>query len=187
MIMSEYEFINDNVFVVHEFLSHSECDEYIQLAEAEGFEEAPITTRKGPVMAKEIRNNERVMLDDEKRAKLLWSRVEAYVPQKIRSWNASGLNERLRFYRYDIGQQFDWHYDGRFRRDETEQSHLTFMVYLNDDFEGGETCFESTDVCPKRGMALVFTHQIIHRGAPVVNGRKYVLRSDVMYKHRKQA
>ena len=42
------------------------------------------------------------------------------------------MNERLRFYRYDIGQQFDWHYDGYFERDNGERSYLTLMVYLND-------------------------------------------------------
>jgi hypothetical protein len=31
-------------------------------------------------------------------------------------------------------------------------------------------------------MALVFVHRILHRGAPVTTGRKYVLRSDVMYR-----
>lgn len=31
------------------------------------------------------------------------------------------------------------------------------------------------------GMVLVFTHNVLHRGAPVETGRKYVLRSDVMF------
>jgi hypothetical protein len=30
-------------------------------------------------------------------------------------------------------------------------------------------------------MALIFEHQILHEGAAVISGRKYVLRSDVMY------
>ena len=48
-----------------------------------------------------------------------------------------GANERFRCYRYKPGQKFAAHYDGAFERDETERSLLTFMVYLNDDFEGG--------------------------------------------------
>jgi hypothetical protein len=30
-------------------------------------------------------------------------------------------------------------------------------------------------------MALVFIHELLHEGAPVIKGRKYVLRSDVMF------
>jgi hypothetical protein len=61
------------------------------------------------------------------------------------------------------------------------------MVYLNSDFSGGETKFYGEDrqrrvaVRPERGMALVFVHLQLHEGAPVVSGRKYVLRTDVMY------
>jgi hypothetical protein len=36
-------------------------------------------------------------------------------------------------------------------------------------------------VTPKTGMALLFHHPISHRGDPVIAGRKYVLRTDVMY------
>jgi prolyl 4-hydroxylase len=31
-------------------------------------------------------------------------------------------------------------------------------------------------------MALVFDHQQVHEGAAVESGRKYVLRTDVMYR-----
>jgi hypothetical protein len=31
-------------------------------------------------------------------------------------------------------------------------------------------------------MALLFHHPILHRGDPVAVGRKYVLRTDVMYR-----
>ena len=58
---------------------------------------------------------------------------------------------------------------------------LTFMVYLNDEFEGGETTIEKLDVQPEKGLALLFFHHVRHKGQPVVRGRKYVLRTDVMY------
>lgn len=58
---------------------------------------------------------------------------------------------------------------------------LTFMVYLNEDFEGGRTEFGWEVVAPATGTALVFPHRRRHRGAVVSAGRKYVLRTDVMY------
>ena len=61
------------------------------------------------------------------------------LPKRYRKkWSPVGLNERLRLYRYDVGQQFDWHMDGYYERDNGDRSFFTFMVYLNDGFEGGE-------------------------------------------------
>lgn len=112
------------------------------------------------------------------------------MPLRRSDWTAIGVNERLRFYRYDVGQQFDWHRDGYFERDYGERSVLTFMIYLNEEFTGGETTIEgltsaglSDDkVVPKTGLALVFAHPLLHKGEPVTEGRKYVLRTDVMYR-----
>jgi hypothetical protein len=62
------------------------------------------------------------------------------------------------------------------------------MVYLNQGFEGGETNFYREDrrhrlqVEPEKGKALVFWHPQLHEGAAVLQGRKYVLRTDVMYR-----
>ena len=58
------------------------------------------------------------------------------------------------------------------------------MIYLNDGFGGGATKFldYEIDVVPKTCMALLFQHRILHEGAVVTSGTKYVLRSDVMYR-----
>jgi predicted 2-oxoglutarate/Fe(II)-dependent dioxygenase YbiX len=177
----------DITFVIHQFLTSQECDAFIAQSEQAGYEEATITTAAGFVMNKEVRDNARLILDDVELAARLWQRAQQFIPGRIRSWQAVGFNERFRFYRYDPGQKFAPHYDGYFERDNGEQSHYTFMVYLNDDFEGGETTFyfhygePRLQVKPERGMALVFVHRQLHEGAPVTRGRKYVLRTDVMY------
>ena len=36
-------------------------------------------------------------------------------------------------------------------------------------------------VVPQTGMALCFVHSVHHKGESVFQGRKYVLRTDVMY------
>ena len=101
------------------------------------------------------------------------------------TWEAIGLNERFRYYRYDPGQKFRPHFDGSFDRTYAEKSLLTFMVYLNEGFAGGWTRFHTDRerfVAPEAGKALVFWHQQLHEGMPVESGRKYVLRTDVMYR-----
>lgn len=180
--MPEYNYITDQIFTVSEFFTPQECDGYVELAESRGFEDAPINTALGPQIQKDVRNNTRVIIDDLDRATELWSRITDYIPRRLGSWTASGVNERFRFYRYDVGQQFNWHYDGYFERDNGERSQLTFMVYLNSEFEGGETTLERLDIKPEKGLALFFVHQIRHKGQPVIKGRKYVLRTDVMYR-----
>jgi hypothetical protein len=190
------ELINDleDVFVVRGFLSPAECEHHIARSESAGYGDAPINTFGGQVVNKGMRNNDRVMLDDPALAAALWGRLQPFVPPRRGRWKAVGLNERLRFYRYDPGQRFCWHFDGAFERSPTEVSNLTFMVYLNGGFTGGATEFDFrlmgvttageaiTRVVPEAGMALVFVHRIFHQGAPVTAGRKYVLRSDVMYR-----
>lgn len=165
------------------FLGRDQCDQLIQSSEEHGYGAAPITTSLGFVMAPEVRNNTRVMLDQPAQAANLWSRLEqlAALPP-IDHWQPVGLNERLRYYRYTRGQAFRWHRDGAFVRDATERSLLTFMIYLNQDFSGGETEFEDQRVLPRTGDALIFTHGLRHQGAEVRRGTKYVLRSDVMFR-----
>ena len=180
--MPEYQWINDDIFTVTDFFTPEECQEWIEFAETIGFSDAPINTGSGPMMRPDIRNNQRVMIDDMPRADELLRRSEEYLPKVQGHWRLAGVNERLRFYRYNVGQQFDWHFDGYFERESGERSRLTFMVYLNDDFDGGQTSFDNCVVEPQRGMALFFVHQIRHKGEPIRKGRKYVLRTDVMFR-----
>ncbi|AUX43224.1 2OG-Fe(II) oxygenase [Sorangium cellulosum] len=169
------------IFTVSNLLSPEECAGFIRLAEGRGFEQAPIGGTN--VIDLEVRNNGRLLLDDPTLAADLWERLAPWTP---RSWGqhlAVGLNERFRFYRYSEGEYFNWHGDGSFVRSSGERSLFTAMIYLNDDFEGGTTDFwGNRSITPRRGMALVFEHRRLHRGAAVTRGCKYVLRTDVMYR-----
>ena len=184
------EIFGDAAFTVDHFLSVDECSELVKVAEDVGFEAATVNAPGGHQMLPDWRDNTRVTIDDSDRAAWLWGLAREFVPPVIEDARAVGLNERLRFYRYEPGQQFDWHTDGYFRRDNGEQSRLTFMVYLNGGIVGGETSFSDTavtsrfadfSITPDTGLALFFDHMLLHKGEPVTEGRKYVLRSDVMY------
>ncbi len=121
------------------------------------------------------------MFDDPALAQFLFDRAKPLLPPEIDGWRLCGVNDKFRYYRYAEQQQFDWHLDGTVRLVSGQESFLTFMIYLNDDFEGGATEFGWEKVVPIEGMALVFPHRVRHRGAPVESGVKYVLRTDVMY------
>jgi predicted 2-oxoglutarate/Fe(II)-dependent dioxygenase YbiX len=192
--MRKEQLLGDNIFVLHDFLSPEECQRYIALSEGAGFGDAPINGA-GEQVVKSMRSNDRAMLDDAALAAELYERARPFLPDPFRGHAPCGFNERFRFYRYTAGQMFDWHFDGEFHcyNAACEASKLTFMVYLNDACEGGETLFHylvpgvsdwkpDLRVRPSPGKALVFRHDVLHTGAEVTGGVKYVLRTDVMYR-----
>jgi predicted 2-oxoglutarate/Fe(II)-dependent dioxygenase YbiX len=184
--------VPERIFTIEDFFSAAECADYIKLSEKGGYEAAAVQTLQGQEMRPDIRNNARLIWDDVELAANLWQRIQPFVPSPLWSHPAIGLNERFRFYRYDPGQTFKPHYDGSFKRENGERSQVTFMVYLNGDCVGGETKFDlpyphgEIAVQPKEGMAILFPHSVRHEGAPVWSGRKYVLRTDVMYSAEKE-
>jgi hypothetical protein len=169
------------IFTVAGVFTDAECREHIAWSESHGYETAPVSMAGGAALRPDIRNNARVMIDTPARAADIWARISADVPSVLEGRRAVGLNERLRFYRYGAGQRFAPHTDGCHRRPNGDESLLTLMIYLNGDARGGETRFENVTITPEAGLALIFDHYLLHEGAMVVEGQKYVLRSDVMY------
>jgi hypothetical protein len=170
------------VFTVDRVLSADECAALIERIDALGPTVAPISTPRGFVMNEDVRNNTRVIFDDVALAQILFERIEAHVPAQLCGMRPVGANERFRCYRYERAQQFATHRDGSFVRSDDEMSLLTFMVYLNEGFGGGQTRFHDVSVTPQTGLALLFQHFLLHEGSSVTSGVKYVLRSDVMYR-----
>lgn len=171
-------------FTVDDVLSPEECEHLIARIEAASPQAAPVSLPGGPVMRPDIRNNTRVMFDDEAIAALLFERVRHRLPPRMKRRVVSGANARLRCYRYAVGQRFAPHYDGAYQPSSEERTELTFLIYLNEGFVGGETALLDLGetIVPKRGRALFFQHAILHEGCPVTSGTKYALRSDILYR-----
>ncbi|KAJ3381662.1 hypothetical protein HDU92_005209 [Lobulomyces angularis] len=138
----------------------------------------------------------------------IFERVKQLLPQELNDKALTGLNARFRFYRYSKNALYRPHVDGswpgsglvngeyKFDKFGNQWSCLTFLIYLNQDFDGGETSFfwPSTGegilnvkgVKPSQGCVLVFPHgdtsgALIHEGSQVTDGFKYVIRTDVLY------
>jgi len=179
--------LSPDVFVVEELFTREECSAWITQSEDIGYCAATISGQRKKAVRREVRNNDRVILDSEELADSLWQRVSEFAPGRYIIWESVGLNERFRFYRYDPGQRFDWHSDAVYQHVNGSQSWYTLLIYLNDDFDGGATGFKKFRVVPKVGSALFFMHKALHQGESVSKGRKYVLRTDVMFqKHEKK-
>jgi hypothetical protein len=188
--------------VIDNVLSELECKEWIEKSELIGYEEALVNVGGGDQLKMtDIRNSSRCIIDDIERASEIWNRIKHFIPTDyippIENCIPTEVNERLRFLRYDIGEYFKPHFDGCYQRDTIENdpkygdvSFLTIQIYLNDGFEGGSTRFFSNtldsdtdyyDVVPKTGSVLIFDHRMLHSGEVLIKGRKYALRSDIMF------
>ena len=172
------------IFVIEDFLSETECDELISISEKIGFEEAKVQTGNNEQsMIKSIRNNDRILYKNQSLADKLFEKSKSFLEQNIGLYEIKDLNEMFRFYKYSIGQRFKMHRDGSFERNHNEFSFYTFLIYLNDDFEGGETEFKDLfTIKPKTGSLLIFLHPHKHEGKIILKGNKYALRSDIIYK-----
>jgi predicted 2-oxoglutarate/Fe(II)-dependent dioxygenase YbiX len=174
--------LTNDIFIIEDFWNLEECDDFIFKSEAIGYEPATIETEGGQKVVTSVRNNNRVIYKDYELADILWLQLKPFAPKQIGYSKAVGLNELFRFYKYQPGQEFKRHRDQSYIRSEGEASYYTFMIYLNEDYEGGETNFGNLVIQPKKGLALVFLHSLEHEGRPVTKGTKYVLRTDIMFR-----
>ena len=181
---------NFEVWEVYNILTPAECDIIIQLAEKQGFKTAEVNDPNyKAVVDNKQRTNKVAWLNDNDDEVIM---KFAYLTEKI-----SGLpvyhQEVMQVGKYDIGGQFKSHYDQcneivpacRKANRITGGRKSTLLLYLNDDYEGGETEFPliHLTIKPERGKGLFFInldkdnkieHYSFHGGLPVTKGRKYI-------------
>lgn len=174
--------LTNDIFIIENFWAPDACDAFISKSEEIGYEPATIETGSGQKIVTSVRNNNRVIYKDYELADTLWQKLGPFAPKKIGCSKAVGLNELFRFYKYQPGQEFKRHRDQSYIRSDGDASYYTFMIYLNENYEGGETNFGNLAIQPKKGLALVFLHNLEHEGSPVKKGTKYVLRTDIMFR-----
>ena len=207
----------EGIFVLDNMLRDDECDEIIEMSEAMGYaSDAPASLRPCRAATVEaVRRNANVTwIVDDALNDAVFARAKRLLPPTIDLQTRdgvdfslgpmAGLNRRWRLYRYGENDVFGWHKDGGWPgsgldtdgalvqdlHDGRRHSWLSFLIYLNDDFAGGETKFalggEVSAVAPKKGSVLCFLHghhpfSPLHEGALVDAGTKYVARTDVLY------
>lgn len=202
------EDVDKGVYVLYGVMSPKECKRLISTAQTIGFTHAGLAIGNDTYRVNlAARNNTRVVIDAPNMAMELWERVRAHVDPQHEGATIAGLNDRFRVYQYEQGQRFFPHVDVRtvVPRGETRAS---FMIYLNDEFEGGSTRFFEVKeknsrrgegrgrkfdnrvrfaVRPPVGSVVVFDHLLLHEGAEVTAGLKYAVRSDLIYSSARNA
>jgi hypothetical protein len=194
--------------VLENVLSASECKQLLTVSSQLGFRpDHPITLDRPTGI------DSCEWLVDRSITDIINERVKEHLPPQFMSGGQTrhlySINPRWRFFRYEQDAVYRLHMDGswpesrindegeyEFDKSGAVTSYLTFLIYLNDDFTGGETRFYFPDVAgagltargvvPRAGSVLVFpqanTAALIHEGSAVESGTKYVIRSDVLYR-----
>jgi predicted 2-oxoglutarate/Fe(II)-dependent dioxygenase YbiX len=175
----------DNIFSVKEFWSSSICEELINKAnEIRKFPDKElILNQKNLDDNLDSRNSFKALFLNTKLAKSLFKDIRPYLSViKVINCKVSGIHPEFRIYKYIPGQEFKTHKDGKKVISICEYSIFSLLIYLNDDFKGGETCFENCSILPNKGDAVFFPHDYLHSGKVVTKGSKYVLRANILFK-----
>ncbi len=177
---------------VDDVLPPGTCRQYIDRFESGRAHVAPVIRSDGVGIDLAVRNNERIMWDDQAEADALLDALRERMrhdgqalPTAFRGGRLVGANPRLRVYRYRPGQRHGAHWDTEVElAGGAAISRMTLVLYLNDDFEGGQTRFSELDavVTARTGRALLFQHRLLHEACAVTEGSKYVLRTDVVFR-----
>lgn len=170
------------------FLSKSDCEHLIALA-VPRFQLSEVVNADAPE-SHDGRSSYTAMLNEDNDPVLedIYQRASALLQLPV---------EHLEYGQcvsYTKGQEYQAHFDtvdeqtpmGQKLAQRYGQRVFTMLVYLNDDFEGGETYFPLLDqkVTPCQGKAIVFKNLAddnrvdplaLHAGLPVFSGRKYAL------------
>ncbi len=201
-------------FQLFNVLSPEECTALIQLSENLGYlKDAAVS------LPREIRHNHNVTwVTDELTDQRIWQRVSHMVDDRQGIFGGKkplGVNARFRFYRYNEGDFFKPHTDGAWPGSRVingelitnaypdRYSQMTFLILLNEDFEGGATRFfvnekdptnparhgessKEVDIRTPAGSVLCFPHGMhpmhcVHSSEPISKGIKYIIRTDMLF------
>jgi hypothetical protein len=199
--------ITDEIFIIDNVLKNNECDDLVKKTK----QHYANMSREYP---SDIRGNNRVLVISEKLKETINGRIMDVVnfPDNVKpcgfgtdgKWKYLNVNECFRFSEYvspNVG--FLPHRDATYIKDENNRSIYTIIIYLNEEYDGGNTYFcepkrdrikgetvneelsEGHETFftykPKKCSALIFNHNIVHAGDTVVSGTKYILRSDLVF------
>ncbi len=212
-------YYKDRLFTLHDILSPYESINLIDTANYKGWNESsPSGGGHGRTGNELPRTNKFCVLYNSNLASQLWNKINNFLSHDLAflgdnvyfnsitkgtEWNPAFIYDKFRIYKYNVGDVFPEHIDYKMKRtivkdnkEYVEQSFLTLLIYLNDDFEGGKTGYwtdlssdhksskkeHNITITPYTGMCVIQDQNILHEGLPPTKGVKYILRTDIIYR-----
>lgn len=170
------------------FLTDQECEEFIKLIEQNKIRSQVVATDSPTTETSEFRTSSTSALDpNNELVRSLHQRISLALNRPLEK------GEPLQGQVYEPGQYFKAHTDyfephsySQFCQASGNREQ-TFMIYLNDVEEGGETTFPNLNLklTPKKGLAVRWfnmkdgqlDYTSLHEGTPVTRGIKYIITS----------
>jgi prolyl 4-hydroxylase len=119
------------------------------------------------------------------------SKTQEFVNKKMEDIIVAKKSEIPQIQHYNVSQEFKAHWDGFDPKYDKKfydrgQRSWTFMIYLNNVEEGGETYFPKLyeTIIPKMGRAVIWYNldkngdldrNTLHQGKPIIKGEKYII------------
>ena len=165
------EAVKKGIWMCPTLLTHTECDYLLLKAKENIFNKANNGEKYG-------RNNRETFIKQDSILNLIRSRLKH---KFLDSFSSNDTTEILEFYLYNQGDFVKQHSDAPSKISNTLFSSHTLVIYLNNEFEGGETYFSEDDfkIRVGKGGAILFDQSLSHGGALVTQGEKYILRLGV--------
>ncbi|CAE7560783.1 unnamed protein product [Symbiodinium natans] len=186
------EDIVGRAFALRGLLTPEEAATYVKSAQKAGFGQSDVSREFPP----SLRNNSRLIHFSDALALALYRRLvphlahrDVYLVQPMGfgaegRWKPVGVNPCFRISQYKEREHFATHCDGMYANDNDECSIYSLVLYLNEDYEGGELEFTESGkrFRPTAGTAVLLPHDLSHAGQEVLKGTKYVARSELMFR-----
>ena len=177
------ERISNGIWTISNWLTKETCDRLIISMDEWIEHQKMFTFRTGKY---KFYNN---LHDSKDIADLFYNEIQKYLPETYidadnKLWQFVGANPIIPWAMYNEGEEFGIHKDTAVVHSNGEDK-MTCLIYLNDDFIGGETIFfenakenivQSTSlrvIQPEQGKALLFDIDLYHSGAKILKGKKY--------------
>lgn len=218
---------NDQIFTLDSVISTNKCNSIIDTANSKGWNSSsPSGGGHGRTGKEDARTNKFCVFHDTELSERLFDTVKSSLPTDLTflgqnvyfnsvtkgsEWTPKLVYDKMRVYKYEVGDSFPEHIDYKVKRtvfrdgrEYIQQSFLSLLVYLNEDFEGGQTGYwpdhngihcrflraeeklgskksHQIMIKPKTGMMVVQDQNILHEGLPTLKGNKYILRTDIIH------
>eukprot|EP01084_Bolivina_argentea_P197030 337708_1 len=151
---------NDKILAgIENILTVNECNQIIE--HCTNNSQMQFQQMDGNKYDKTIRKSQRLLILDERFADLLYNRLSDLIQNDIilkynisciplgfgvlngNEWDISSVNKGMRINRYSSNDNdfFSHHKDAQFCANSNKKSLFTLIIYLNDDYSGGETNF----------------------------------------------
>ncbi|RYE22591.1 MAG: 2OG-Fe(II) oxygenase [Sphingobacteriaceae bacterium] len=155
------------------------------------------------------RHHDRSMGFDTDLSVRLYEKVKDTLPpvcfdEEKQPWKLVKMNPFMRYLRYSPGQFFKAHQDEATELLDNNEgangklmSFITLQLYLSDNTEGATAFYQhfplvnhekndistpDVKILPRKGDVVLFQHDLIHEGQPLLKEYKYTLRTDVLYR-----